>query len=84
MMCELLEMLFLLTGCRGRNTASAEQVHIKDYQGIPAYTQPTLSQSGSGSTAAIDPNAFVDVDIWVDGTPSMAGFVAGDLATTYR
>ena len=84
MLCAVLALLFLLTGCRGRNTASAEQVHIKDYQGIPAYTQPTLSQSGSGSTAAIDPNAYVDVDIWVDGTPSMAGFVAGDLATTYR
>ena len=52
MLCAVLALLFLLTGCRGRNTASAEQVHIKDYQGIPAYTQPTLSQSGSGSTAA--------------------------------
>ena len=39
---------------------------------------------GCGSTAAIDPTAFGDVDIWLDGTPSMAGFVAGDLATTYR
>jgi hypothetical protein len=81
--CAALALALMLTGCRGRGGAAASQVHIKDYAGVPAYVQPVLEKGGAGG-GAIDPNERVQVDIWVDGTPSMAGFVAGDLATTYR
>lgn len=82
-LCALAALAVLVTGCRGRGGTAASQVHIKDYSGVPAYEQPTLEGGGEGG-GAIDPNERVQVDIWVDGTPSMAGFVAGDLATTYR
>lgn len=80
----VLAALMLLTGCGRRTTAAAGSVHIKDYSGVPAYVQPLLDNSGQDAGSVIDPNAYVNVDIWVDGTPSMAGFVAGDMATTYR
>lgn len=83
-LCAVLALALLLTGCRGRAGTDASQVHIKDYSGVPAYTQPVAEGVFADGTATVDPNASVQVDIWVDGTPSMAGFVAGDLATTYR
>ena len=83
-LCAALALVLLLTGCRGRTSTTASQVHIRDYAGVPAYEQPTADGGADGTSAAIDPNADIQIDVWVDGTPSMAGFVAGDLATAYR
>lgn len=83
-LCAALALVLLLTGCRGRTSTTASQVHIRDYAGVPAYEQPTADGGAGGTSAAIDPNADIQIDVWVDGTPSMAGFVAGDLATAYR
>ncbi|MGI5883423.1 MAG: hypothetical protein ACOX83_00490 [Candidatus Spyradocola sp.] len=82
--CAALALVLLLTGCRGRTSTTASQVHIRDYAGVPAYEQPTATGGEDGTSVTLDPNADVQVDIWMDGTPSMAGFVAGDLATAYR
>ncbi len=79
-----LALLLLLTGCRGRTGAAASDVHIRDYAGVPAYEQPAAEEADGESAAAVDPNAEIQIAVWVDGTPSMAGFVAGDLATAYR
>lgn len=83
-LCAALALVLLLTGCRGRTSTTASQVHIRDYAGVPAYEQPTADGGADGTSATIDPNADIQIDVWVDGTPSMAGFVAGDLATAYR